>query len=83
MPLLAITAKGQLTLRKELLQHLGIRPGERIECEKLPGGELRLRSAYATGSIEGFLGLLAGKTQTVATLEEIGEAAAAGWAGQV
>jgi len=82
MPLLAITAKGQLTLRRELIQHLGIQPGERIECEKLPGGVLRLRSAQASGTIEGFLGLLAGRTEKVATLEEIDEAAAAGWAGQ-
>jgi len=83
MTMLSITAKGQLTLKREFLQHLGIRPGERIDCEKLPDGELRLRSSHATGNIEGFLGLLAGKTQKVATLEEIGEATAAGWAGQV
>jgi len=80
---LCVTTKGQLTLRRELLQHLGIQPGERIDCEKLPCGELRLRSARKTGDIEGFLGLLAGKTQKVATLEEINQAAAAGWAGQV
>jgi len=83
MTTLCVTAKGQLTLKREILQHLWIRPGERIDCEKRPGGELRLRSSHATGDIEGFLGLLAGKTQKVATLEEIGEAAAAGWAGQV
>jgi len=83
MTMLSITAKGQLTLKREFLQHLGIRPGERIDCEKLPGGALRLRSVQPTGDIESFLGLLAGKTQKVATLEEIDEAAAAGWAGQV
>jgi len=83
MTMLSITAKGQLTLRRELLQHLGIRPGERIDCEKLPGGELRLRSAHPTGDIEGFLGLLAGRSQKTATIEEISEAAAAGWAGLV
>jgi antitoxin PrlF len=25
-----ITAKGQVTLRKDLLKHLGVRPGEKI-----------------------------------------------------
>jgi len=83
MSTLSVTVKGQLTLKREFLQHLGIRPGERIDCEKLPGGALRLRSVQSTGDIEGFLGLLARKTQKVATIEEIGEAAAAGWAGQV
>jgi hypothetical protein len=36
-----------------------------------------------TGNIRNFFGLLAGKTKKVATIEEINEAAAAGWAGEV
>lgn len=82
MASLTVTVKGQLTLRRDLLQHLGIKPGERIDFEKLPGGELRLRAARPTGTIDGFLGLLAGKTDKVATIEEMNEAAAAGWAGE-
>ncbi|MFY7955342.1 MAG: AbrB/MazE/SpoVT family DNA-binding domain-containing protein, partial [Burkholderiaceae bacterium] len=35
-----------------------------------------------TGSIDDFLGMLAGKTRKIATIEEINEAAAAGWAGK-
>ena len=77
----AVTAKGQVTLKRDLLQHLGVRPGERVDLEKLPGGELRLRATRPTGTIEGFLGLLAGKTKRIATLEDIDEAAASGWAG--
>lgn len=79
---LAITMKGQVTLKRDLLQHLGIKPGERIALDKLPGGELRIRAARPTGTIDGFLGLLAGKTKKVATIEEIHKAAAAGWAGE-
>jgi antitoxin PrlF len=78
-----VTAKGQITLKRDLLQHLGIRPGERVDLEKMPGGELRLRAARSTGTIDGFLGVLAGKTKKIATLEEIDEAAASGWAGKV
>ena len=37
---LTVTAKGQVTLRRDLPQHLGIKPGERVDFEKLPGGEL-------------------------------------------
>jgi antitoxin PrlF len=77
-----VTAKGQITLKRDLLQHLGIRPGERVDLEKMPGGELRLRAARSTGTIDGFLGVLAGKTKKIATLEEINEAAASGWAGE-
>jgi bifunctional DNA-binding transcriptional regulator/antitoxin component of YhaV-PrlF toxin-antitoxin module len=78
----AVTAKGQITLKRDLLQHLGIRPGERVDLEKMSGGELRLRAARSTGMIDGFLGVLAGKTKKIATLEEINEAAASGWAGE-
>ena len=79
---LTITAKGQVTLKRDLLQHLGVEPGERINVEKLPNGELRIRAMQPTGSIDGFLGLLAGKTRKHATIEEINDAAAAGWAGK-
>jgi len=77
-----VTAKGQITLKRELLQHLGIRPGERVDLEKIPTGELRLRAARSTGTIDGFLGVLAGKSKKIATLKEIDEAAASGWAGE-
>ena len=79
---LAVTAKGQVTLKRDLLQHLGVRPGERIEFDKLPDGALRIKAARPAGSIDAFLGLLAGKSRKVATIEEMNEAAAAGWAGE-
>ena len=82
MTSLTVTAKGQVTLKRDLLQHVGVKPGERIEFEKVAGGELRVRASRPTGSIDAFLGLLAGKTTKVATVEEMNEAAAAGWAGE-
>jgi len=82
MAILTVTARGQVTFRKDVLQHLGVHPGEKIELDKLPHGRIALRAAKPTGTIERFLGLLEGKTKKVATLEEIHEAAATGWAGQ-
>jgi len=38
MGTLTVTAKGQVTLRKDLLRHLGIEPGEQVAIEKLPDG---------------------------------------------
>lgn len=78
MTILTVTARGQVTFHKDVLNHLGIRPGEKIEVDKLPDGRVALRAAKPMGTIDGFLGLLAGKTKKIATLEEIGEAAAAG-----
>ena len=81
MTTLTVTARGQVTFRRDVLQHLGIRPGEKIELDKLPDGRVTLRAARPPGTIEGFLGLLAGKTKKNATINEINDAAAAGWAG--
>lgn len=81
----AVTAKGQVTLKRDLLQHLGIKPGERIDFEKLPGGELRIRAARPTGTIDGFIHALDGKVKMKKPLsiEEMNDIAAAGWAGQL
>ena len=82
MATLTVTARGQVTFRKNVLQHLGIKPGEKIELDLLPDGRAELKAAQPTGTIDAFLGLLSGKTKKVATIEEINEAAAAGWAGE-
>ena len=82
MTTLTVTARGQVTFRKDVLQHLGIEPGEKIELDKLPDGRVTLRAMRPAGTIDRFLGLLAGKTKKIATLDEINEAAAASWAGQ-
>ena len=82
MTKLTVNASGQVTFRKDVLRHLGIKPGEKIELELLPDGRGLLKAARPTGSIEGFLGLLAGRTRKVATIEEIDAASAQGWAGK-
>lgn len=81
MTTLTVTARGEITFRKDVLRHLGIRPGEKIELDKLPDGRVALRAAKPSGTIDGFLGLLAGKSQKIATLDDVNEAASAGWAG--
>jgi AbrB family looped-hinge helix DNA binding protein len=82
MATLTVTARGQVTIRKEVLQHLGIKPGDKIELDLLPDRRGLLRAARPAGSIADFIGRLAGKTARVATLDEINEAATRGWAGQ-
>ncbi len=82
MTTLTVTARGQVTFRKDVLQHLGIEPGEKIELDLLPDGRGLLRAARPTGTIDGFVGLLAGRTQKVATLDEISAATTQGWAAQ-
>ena len=82
MTILTVTARGQVTFRKDVLQHLGIKPGEKIELDLLPDGRAARKAARPAGTIDDFLGLLAGKTTKVATIEEMNDAAAQGWAGE-
>ena len=82
MTTLTVTAKGQVTLKRELLKHLGVKPGQKIEVDPLPGGQLAVRAASPKGSWEEVLGILAGRTDKAATIEEMNEAIARGWAGR-
>lgn len=82
MPTLTVTAKGQVTLRKELLRHLGVEPGQRVEVLPLPNGRVEVKAARPQGQVKDLFGLLAGKTNKKATLEEIDKAIAKGWAGR-
>jgi AbrB family looped-hinge helix DNA binding protein len=79
---LTVTARGQVTIRKEALRHLGIKPGDKIELHLLPDGRGMLKAARPAGTINGFVGLLAGRTKKVASIEEINAATAQGWAGK-
>jgi len=77
MTRMTVTARGQVTFRKEVLRHLGIRPGDRIELDLLPGGRAELRAAQPEGSFRNLHGFLKGKTNGRAlTLDEIDEAIA-------
>ncbi len=76
MTILTVTARGQVTLPKDVLQHLGTRPGEKIELALLPNGRGVLKAVRPTGTIAGFLGLHARRTNKVATIEEISDAIA-------
>ena len=62
MTTLTVTARGQVTFRKDVLQHLGIKPGEKIELDLLPDGRGILKAARQTGTVASFVGILAGRT---------------------
>jgi bifunctional DNA-binding transcriptional regulator/antitoxin component of YhaV-PrlF toxin-antitoxin module len=74
MAIVSTTSRGQVTLRKEIFQHVGIRPGDKLEIELLPGGEFRGRAVRKKGKIEDVFGILAGKTNVKLTIEEMDEA---------
>lgn len=86
MTTLTITSKGQVTLRKNLLRHLGVAPGQKIEVREMTDGRVEVRAAKPAGSLKHFSGLLAGKSKRAVkkavTIEEMNQAIAHNWAGR-
>ena len=74
MTVLTVTSRGQVTLRRDVLAHLGIKPGDKIEIDLLPGGRAQLSAARPKGPLSQLNGLLTGKTNgarlTVGEIEE-------------
>lgn len=77
MSTLTVTARGQVTFRKEVLQHLGIKPGERIELDLLPDGRAELKAAQPKGTFRQLQGILKDKTNGARlSIQEINKAIA-------
>jgi antitoxin PrlF len=76
---LTITAKGQVTLKQDLLKHLGVVPGEKVEADKLPDGRIVVRAATPDGTIADFIGCLAQPGGRRLTIDEINQIAIGGW----
>lgn len=87
MTTLSVTARGQVTFRKDVLKHLGIRPGGKIRLDLLPDGRAELRADEPAGSWDALRNFFAGKTNgkrfTIKEIDEaIAEAGAAAGAGK-
>ena len=87
MTTLTVTDTNQVTFRKEVLQHLGIRPGDKVHLDLLPDGRAELKAARQQGSWRDLQGVLKGKTNGARlSIEEINktiiEASAAAGIGQ-
>lgn len=77
MATLSVTARGQVTFRKDILNHLGIQPGGKIRLDLLPDGRAELKADKPKGSWRELHGMLKGKTNGARfTIEEINNAIA-------
>lgn len=79
---LTVTSKGQVTFRKDVLQHLGVTNGQKVSVEKLANGVVQLR-ARPTGKISDVFGMLKRPGQPKLTIEEIKRATEDAWAGKL
>jgi hypothetical protein len=82
MSTLTVTAKGQVTLRRELPKHLGVQPGEKIAINKLPNGRIEMKAAQPTGKISDIFNVFKGRRRRPLSIEEINEITGQGWAGR-
>ena len=87
MTTLTVTAKGQVTFRKEVLKHLGIQPGGKVRLDLLPDGRAELKAERPQGSFRELHGLLRdkgnGKRLSIDEINEaIAEAGAAAGSGK-
>ena len=62
MTTLTVTSRGQVTFRKEVLQHLGIQPGQKIRLDLLPDGRAELRAEQMKGAWADLSGFLKDRT---------------------
>ena len=79
---LTVTAKGQVTLRKEVLEHLGVAPGDKIVVDLLPSGRAEVRAEKVPTSIDAFIGCLKRPGTPKLSIDKINEIAARGWSGE-
>jgi AbrB family looped-hinge helix DNA binding protein len=83
MSTLTVTAKGQVTLRKDVLEHIGVQPGEKISVEKLPDGRVEVKAAAPTGKISDAFGYLRTKRKGRSlSIDDMNRIIARGWAGK-
>jgi bifunctional DNA-binding transcriptional regulator/antitoxin component of YhaV-PrlF toxin-antitoxin module len=77
MTTLSVTARGQVTFRKDVLKHLGIPPGGKIRIDLLPDGRAELKADAPDGSWDDLRNFFAGKTNGAQlSIEEINDAIA-------
>jgi len=82
MSTLTVTAKGQVTLRKDVLEHLGVNPGDKITVDKLPDGRVVVRAERTSASISAVFNLLKREKGPSLSIEEMNDLAAQGWGGK-
>ena len=75
---LTVTAKGQVTLRRTVLDHLGVMPGSKVSVSLLENGRIELVAAAAGENIKSLRGALRRPGQWPVSLEEMQEAIEAG-----
>jgi bifunctional DNA-binding transcriptional regulator/antitoxin component of YhaV-PrlF toxin-antitoxin module len=71
---LTVTAKGQVTFRRAVLEHLGVQPGGKVSVSLLPDGRVSLSSAEAVHDIRRVKAALRRSRKRPVSLDEMRDA---------
>ena len=82
MTTLTITAKGQITLKKEVLSALGVAPGDKVAVETLPNHNIVLSPIRPSGTIDDLFGMFHGQVTHPLTIDQMNDIIADAWAGK-
>ena len=79
---ITLSGRGQFTLNKGLLEHLGVKPGEQVSINKMPDGKLEIsakKDKWTADEAKQFFRDLFAKNKIHATIDEMNAAIAAGY----
>jgi antitoxin PrlF len=74
-----LTSKGQLTVPKEIRDRFNLKPGQRIEFQVTPEGQILFKPR--SGNLMDLCGIAKAKPGQHLTIEQMNEVIADGWAG--
>jgi hypothetical protein len=77
MNTMTLTAKNQCTFNKQLMSHMGTKPGDTVSVTKLPDGSLKIQARPALIPFMSLQGCIT--ADSVATDEQINQAIAASY----
>ncbi|MBQ7625775.1 MAG: AbrB/MazE/SpoVT family DNA-binding domain-containing protein [Rhodocyclaceae bacterium] len=78
---MTVTARGQFTLNKQWLKHLGIRPGEKVSVSMEPDRTIRIAPAARKLSLDEVLARIGKYDVGSASVDEINRLVAEGYSG--
>ncbi len=80
---LKVSDDGRIVLNRDLLEPLGLGPGDEVDVNVMPRHRTSLHVVPKTRPVESLFGMFSHKADRPHTSEEIKEAIAAGYAGEI
>jgi bifunctional DNA-binding transcriptional regulator/antitoxin component of YhaV-PrlF toxin-antitoxin module len=80
---ITLSGRGQFTLNKGFLEHLGVKPGDQVSIHKMPDGKLEIsakKDKWTADEARAYFRTLFAGNAIHATVDEMNAAIAAGYA---